>query len=106
MHAISPALAAEIADCLAHGMRQVTLATYRADIAAFGFRLDRAMDCRCMATDMATGRRFPCITSSARQIKTGAGFANTACERDENWRAFMAYRQEHFAVIHGAIFTV
>lgn len=97
----------EIAEMIQGGMQQVTLRQYAADILQLGFRLDRAMDCRCMARDMANGRTFPAITSCARQISTGAGFANTAADRtDPNWRKFMEYRKSHFAVVRNTIFTV
>ena len=97
----------EIAAMLECGMVQVSLAQYSADILQLGFRLDRTMDCRCMARDMASDRTFPAITSCARQISTGAGFANTAADRtDPNWRKFMDYRNSHFAVVRNAIFTV
>lgn len=92
---------------IAAGMKEVSLTQYAADILAMGFKLDRSMDCHCMARDMATGRTFPAITSCARQIETGAGFANTTCNRDAaGWTQFMAYRREHFAIVRGKVFTV
>ena len=103
---LHPGVIAERDAYLALGMRQVTVAQYDRDIRAFGFKLDRMMDCRSMARCLSTGRTYPCITSSAKQISTGAGFANVACDRGEGWLQFMAYRREHFAVHRGAIFTV
>ena len=106
MSTLAPEVAAERDEYLAAGMKQVTVAQYDADIRAFGFNLDRSMDCRSMARCLSTGRAYASTTSCARQIRTGAGFANTACDRDEGWRRFMEYRKDHFAIVRGSIFTV
>jgi hypothetical protein len=101
------ALERETARLISSGCRQVTLSAMKADLARMGFRLDRSMDCRCVAKDLETGDTFPCITSDARQISTGAGFANTAADRTApGWRELMDYRSRHFAIVQNAIFTI
>lgn len=88
------------------GMKLVTLAQFNRDIKPMGFKLDRSMDCHGIARCLSSGRSYRSITSCARQIKTGKGFANIDCERDSSWREFMEYRKNHFAILRGAIFTV
>lgn len=96
----------ELARLLASGMTRVSFARYQADIAAMGFKLDRANDCRCNALDVATGERFPAITGYARQESTDKGFANIDADRSApGWQQFREYRRNHFAVLRGAIFT-
>jgi hypothetical protein len=97
----------EVARMVAVGCKLITLRQYILDIQAMGFRLDRTMDARRIARDMDTGECFPAITSGARQIETGAGFANILANRDcEGWKAFMEYRKSHFCIVRDHIFTV
>lgn len=91
---------------IACGMKIVTIRQYNAAIKAMGFKLDRNRDCASVAQCMSTGRRYRSITSCARQILTGVGFANVACDRGEGWLHFMAYRRGHFCIVRGSIFTV
>jgi len=99
----------EIDDRLANGSRQVTVAQMGREFLALGYKLDRAMDCRCNARYMTgprAGESYPCITTSVREISTGLRFAHCQAGRGDNFKAMQKLRGEIFAVTRGAILEV
>lgn len=102
------ALEIEIADRIEHGAELVTVAEMERRFRAIGYRLDRPMDCRSMARIMTgprAGQSYPCCTTSAVELSTGAGFANTRADR-KNLPALQKLRHEIFAISRGAILEV
>lgn len=101
-------LQAEVAFRKSQGYEQVTLEAVKRRVADLGYRLDRTMDCRCLARHM-TGERagvsYPCLTTGIVEADTGMGFAHVDARRDANFDRLQKLRfsGEVFAVVGGYI---
>lgn len=85
-----------------------TLSVISERLAALGYELDRALDCRGMARIMTgehAGLSYPCCTTGIKEADTGLSFANADARRDDNFRALQDLRgsEELYAVTRGAI---
>lgn len=89
------------------GCERVTVAEFKARLAALGYRMDRALDCLGNArylTGERAGCTYPALTVYVRESDTGLSFANVDARRDSNFRKLQdEFRQNVFAVSRGAI---
>lgn len=102
-------LAGELAARALEGWSPLTVVQIEERLAGLGYRLDRQMDCRCLARTMTgprAGTSYPCITTSVRERDTGLSAFNADARRDDNFRRFQTMRDELFAVVNGAILEI
>ena len=103
--ALSP-LDQELQERLEAGMEKLTIKEIEARLSELGYKLNRDLDCRSMALDVESGRRYPCITTSIDEKDTGRSFANVESRRDANFDALQKFRLNTFAVVQGSIFDL
>lgn len=96
-------LAAEIADRLRQGYRQLSIAHFAREIAEAGYTLDRSLDCRSTARYLDDGRTYPATSVYPKETDTGRSAYNIEARRDDNYRRLQQLRGEIFAVSHGRI---
>lgn len=100
----------EVRTRLAYGCELLTLAEIIRRVDALGYRLDRSMDCACVARTMTgpdAGTSYPTITACPREKDTGLSFANCDARRDANYKALQAMRLGGvFAIVRGHIFDI
>lgn len=90
---------------IAEGLRQVTLATMKEELAQLGYRLDRSMDCASIATHMTgdrTGDRYPALALYPREMDSGLSAWNVDARRDANYKRLQQYRLDVFAIVRNA----
>ena len=86
------------------GGRQVTRRQYAADLAALGYTLGRTYSaglCRCDSLPSV-----PAASAQVFEAGTGRSAFDVSARRDGNFTALQEYRRDHFAVVHGRLFTV
>ena len=106
---LKPCVKVEVEALLNSGnCRLVTIPEIERELAAIGYRLDRTMDCRCIArtlTGVNAGNSYPVIGSCTREVDTGLSFANVNARRDDNFQKLQKLRlRGMFAIVNGAIF--
>ena len=83
---------------------QVTLQELESRLAALGYKLDRAMDCRsnsrCMTGPWA-GVSYPCCTTGVKESDSGMSAFHYKARRDSNFRALQALRLSGIFVLLG-----
>lgn len=87
-----------------NGGVQVTRKQYAADLAALGYTLGRNYSaglCRCNGLPSV-----PATSALIFETDTGRSAFHEDARRDANFKALQEYRQSHFAVIRGRLFTV
>jgi hypothetical protein len=91
------------------GLVRLSVADLGARYAALGYRLDRSMDCGCIArvmTGPAAGDSYPCLTTGVRDIESGLSAWNADAPRGARYRKMQALRRSAFAVTRGRILDV
>jgi len=102
-------LAKEIADLLAHGIRQVTIKEMKRAVNELGYTFDRYFDAKGICTNLTgklAGVRFRGCSLSLRQMDNGISpFHYKDARRDKNFEKLQKFRGTLFAVRNGYIYT-
>lgn len=96
-------LAREVADSLKSGMRQMSMAEYRAALAQLGYEIDPDSRCACIAKNMTTGNTYPNVNWTPREIDTKRSAFHFESRRDANFKSLQELRFWTFVVQRGAM---
>lgn len=107
---MSTALEDEVAARTLDGeLRQLSVAQLDAELAALGYRRNKAMRCACNARWMSgsrAGKSWPCVTFGVSEADTGLSAFNVDARRDDRFTALQELRRHAYCVSHGAIVEV
>jgi len=102
-------LEAEVAWRERTGWIRISVAKMVKELEAIGYRLDRRMDCKSMATwrtgDRA-GESYPANSLTLRQIDDGKSAFHFEARRDSNYESIKKFRNTHFAISGGYIMEI
>lgn len=91
------------------GARQVSVAQFKAEFAALGYRFDASMACKSLARYMTgprAGETYPSNSWYPIQADDGLSAFHVDARRDYNFKALQNLRNEIFAVHAGYIIEV
>lgn len=94
---------------IAYGARRVSVAQFKAEFAALGYRFDASMACKSLARYVSgpcAGETYPANSWYPIQADDGLSAFHVDARRDENFKAMQVLRGEIFAVHAGYIIEV
>lgn len=94
---------------IASGARQLSVAQFKAEFAALGYRFDAGMACKSLARYMTgprAGETYPANSWHPVQADNGLSAWNVDARRDDNFKALQKLRNEIFVVHAGYIIEV
>lgn len=80
----------------------VTLDQMKAELARHGYKLDRSMDCRCMAKIMTgplAGTSFKACSMKIRDIATGLSASHCEGRRDDTYTAMRKFARSAYVIL-------
>lgn len=91
------------------GTRQLSLAQFKAEFAALGYRFDASMACKSVAryvTGPRAGETYPANSWYPVQSDDGLSAWNVDARRDDKFKALQKLRNDVFAVHAGYVIEV